>query len=124
MARGPHVLRALGGAVAACLALGSLAAGARARAGPPPARPCCFVNERYAGVCRVSPEPGESCAAILAYLNDPSSSGKTYCDNTDIRGGWMRADCNTGKPRKEPTHPESRGSASPQAPRPVRRTAE
>ncbi len=111
MKRGPRGLLALGGTVAACLALGSLAAGAQASAAARPPRACCFVNERYAGVCRLVPEPGESCAGILAYLNNPSSSGKTYCDSTDVRGGWARADCRVGEPKKEPTPPQRHGSA-------------
>jgi len=29
----------------------------------------------------------------LAYLNTPLSVGKTYCDNSRIRGGWDRVNC-------------------------------
>jgi len=55
--------------------------------------PCCFVNPRYSGACQVEPSDDETCASILAYLNNPSSSGKSYCSNTEIRQGWTRAKC-------------------------------
>jgi hypothetical protein len=55
--------------------------------------PCCFTNPRYAGVCQVDPSEGETCASILAYLNNASSSGKSYCGNTDVRGGWAGVTC-------------------------------
>jgi hypothetical protein len=54
---------------------------------------CCFVNPNYQGVCAVSPADGESCEEILAYLNTPLSVGKTYCENSRIRGGWERVNC-------------------------------
>jgi hypothetical protein len=70
--------------------------------GPAPsadaAAPCCFANERFAGTCKVVPGKGETCAGILAYLNDPTSSGKAYCDATTIRGGWTEASCSTPTP--------------------------
>ena len=62
-----------------------------------PAAPCCFTNPAYAGVCSVQPKGAETCDDILAYLNNPSSAGKTYCHNTTVRGGWASADC---KPHK------------------------
>lgn len=55
---------------------------------PDPRAPCCFTNPRYAGVCVVRPAEDETCGSILAYLNDDLSVGKTYCNNTDVRGGW------------------------------------
>ena len=58
-----------------------------------PVRPCCFTNTRYSGVCSVQPGEGESCASILEYLNNPNSQGKSYCDNTNIRGGWQQKKC-------------------------------
>jgi len=64
--------------------------------------PCCFANERYDGVCTVVPGEGETCGSILAYLNDPMSTGKTYCGSTQIRGGWSRVDCTTGKSPAQP----------------------
>ena len=54
---------------------------------------CCFANPRYTGICRVTPAPDESCADILAYLNNQASVGKTYCGNTKVRGGWTEVDC-------------------------------
>ncbi|HHQ49123.1 MAG TPA: hypothetical protein ENK19_09625 [Acidobacteria bacterium] len=56
-------------------------------------KPCCFENDRYSGVCKVYPDDDETCADILAYLNNPMATGKTYCGNTHIRGGWRQADC-------------------------------
>jgi hypothetical protein len=54
---------------------------------------CCFVNPNYQGVCAVTPAESESCDEILAYLNTPLSVGKTYCENSRIRGGWERVNC-------------------------------
>jgi hypothetical protein len=54
---------------------------------------CCFKNIRYSGVCQVDPGEGESCASILSYLNNPMSVGKTYCTNTNVRGGWKKTKC-------------------------------
>ncbi|HOC44564.1 MAG TPA: hypothetical protein PKJ99_16230 [Thermoanaerobaculales bacterium] len=75
---------ALGGAAAAA----SIAAIAGEAEGP-----CCFTNPRYTGVCRVTPAEDESCDSILAYLNNPSSSGKAYCGGTITRGGWQQVSC-------------------------------
>ncbi len=55
--------------------------------------PCCFENPRFSGVCEVNPVPDETCADILAYLNNPNSAGKTYCGNTKVRGGWTQVEC-------------------------------
>jgi hypothetical protein len=55
--------------------------------------PCCFTNPRYSGVCKVTPGEDETCASILAYLNNPNSSGKAYCGGTTVRGGWSQVDC-------------------------------
>ena len=54
---------------------------------------CCFTNPQYAGVCAVQPGEGETCASILEYLNNPRSQGKSYCDNTNVRGGWKQVEC-------------------------------
>jgi len=54
---------------------------------------CCFENTGYAGVCVAQPAEGETCASILDYLNNPSSSGKSYCGFTEIRGGWKQISC-------------------------------
>jgi hypothetical protein len=69
----------------------ALASGAGQSAEAP--RRCCFANERYAGVCEVVPEQDATCADILAYLNNPNATGKTYCGTTDIRGGWVQVCC-------------------------------
>jgi hypothetical protein len=79
----------IGAFLAAALLL--LAAGpAQVRGG---AAPCCYTNPQYAGPCAVVPGKGETCASILAYLNNPRSQGKSYCNNTTIRGGWKRVKC-------------------------------
>jgi hypothetical protein len=54
---------------------------------------CCFSNPAYSGTCQVKPGEGETCASILSYLNTPLASGKSYCSNTDIRGGWQQVSC-------------------------------
>lgn len=60
--------------------------------------PCCFVNRDYAGVCKVIPAQDVPCSDILAYLNNPASTGKTYCDSTPIRGGWTQVRCSQATP--------------------------
>jgi hypothetical protein len=55
---------------------------------------CCFSNPAYSGVCKVQPTKGETCASILAYLNNPMAHGKDYCGGTPIREGWRQVDCN------------------------------
>jgi hypothetical protein len=60
------------------------------------AEPCCFANDRYEGTCKVTPGEGETCQSILAYLNNPMSTGKLYCGSTSVRGGWVQADCKAG----------------------------
>ena len=64
---------------------------------PPPRDDCCFTNVAYTGVCRVTPVEEETCATILAYLNDPMSRGKDYCGTTTIRGGWHEVVCEAPK---------------------------
>ena len=59
--------------------------------------PCCFNNVQYAGTCTVVPGAGESCQSVLDYLNNPMSTGKSYCGGTSIRGGWAQVDCGAGK---------------------------
>ena len=54
---------------------------------------CCFTNARYVGTCEVEPDKDQTCAAILDYLNNPQSQGKSYCGNTSIRGGWQQVPC-------------------------------
>lgn len=79
-------------AAAAALALTALALTAP-RLTADDRAPCCFTNPRYAGVCQVVPGEDETCASILAYLNNQNSVGKSYCGNTNIRGGWSLVDC-------------------------------
>jgi hypothetical protein len=79
---------------------------------PPPAgaaaastpKPCCFVHGGYVGVCSVTPAENESCEDILAYLNNPHSAGRTYCNTTRMRGGWSQVPC--------PPPPDRPGAAS------------
>jgi hypothetical protein len=87
--------------LAGAVVLGSIGAARSASA----AERCCFTNEGYSGVCRVVPKQDESCASILAYLNDVNSSGKTYCDATAGRGGWEQVSC--GNQHSGPTSPVS-----------------
>jgi len=44
-------------------------------------------------MCEVEPEKDETCAAIIEYLNNPQSQGKSYCNRTNIRGGWKHIPC-------------------------------
>ena len=62
--------------------------------------PCQFTNPSYAGVCTVLPKGRETCKSILAYLNQANSAGKTYCNDTIIRGGWKNA--SHPDPKKNP----------------------
>ena len=76
------------------VAVGVIASVAAGRSAAGEAKdPCCFTNQRYTGVCQVTPGVDESCASILAYLNNPNSSGKGYCGGTSVRGGWQQASC-------------------------------
>ncbi|HXV63996.1 MAG TPA: hypothetical protein VEK15_25075 [Vicinamibacteria bacterium] len=59
----------------------------------PSKEPCCFQNPRYPGTCKVQPAEDETCASILAYLNNPMAQGKTYCGGTDVRQGWTEVPC-------------------------------
>lgn len=54
---------------------------------------CCFKNPAYSGVCKVQPVEDETCANILAYLNNPMAQGKSYCGGTKVRQGWAEVDC-------------------------------
>ena len=62
------------------------------------AEPCCFTNDRYEGVCKVTPGQDETCQSVLDYLNSPMSTGKSYCGSTTVRGGWAQAACKTEQP--------------------------
>ena len=68
---------------------GSLASRAQ---DPPPAR-CCFSNPGYSGLCEVQPAKDETCQQILDYLNNPRAQGKSYCENSQLRGGWEAKAC-------------------------------
>lgn len=100
---GVHSLCAVA-ATAGAVALATAVAAAAAE----PAAPCCFTNDRVQGTCKVTAREDETCRTILDYLNNPMSSGKSYCDNTSIRSGWVHVSCTTGKP-VEP--PDSKGAA-------------
>ena len=54
---------------------------------------CCFTNPSYSGVCTVNPSEDETCNSVLKYLNTPGTVGKTYCGNSQIRGGWKSVSC-------------------------------
>ena len=60
---------------------------------PSPRADCCFSNRAFSGVCAEKPQEDETCATILAYLNNPQSQGKAYCGKTTIRGGWQQTAC-------------------------------
>jgi len=57
------------------------------------AEACCFTNPAFSGVCKVQPAEGETCASILAHLNNPMAQGKDYCGGTPIREGWAQVEC-------------------------------
>ncbi|HKD12777.1 MAG TPA: hypothetical protein VKE50_11905 [Thermoanaerobaculia bacterium] len=54
---------------------------------------CALSNSAYSGWCRVTEAvpadstPAAVCGSVLACLNDTACT-KTYCDATQIRGGW------------------------------------
>ena len=54
---------------------------------------CCVANPRFAGICKVTLAEDETCADVLAYLNNAASVGKTYCGTTPIRMGWKEVAC-------------------------------
>jgi hypothetical protein len=95
--------------VLAAVAAPSAPAPAAAAAADPGPRPCCFTNPAFVGVCTVVPTEKESCEDILAYLNAPSSAGKTYCNSTRIRGNWRNVPC-------PPPGPAPKDAASPVCP--------
>jgi hypothetical protein len=75
------------------LALILLSYGA-ATAQQPTVAHCILTNITYAGRCHVyvdiAPDDNavNACTEVFSYLNDHSSSGKNYCQNTAIRGNW------------------------------------
>jgi hypothetical protein len=54
---------------------------------------CALSNPAYSGWCRVTEAvpadstPAAVCASVLACLNDTACT-RTYCNATEIRGGW------------------------------------
>ena len=90
-------------AASAILAVtGAVQAPPASSASESPAPACCFTNPRHTGVCEVNPAEGETCASILAYLNDTQSVGKAYCGNTAVRRGWAEATCGSPVPSPSP----------------------
>ena len=71
----------------------STSAPARQQDQPPPPQKCCFTNAGYSGVCEIQPAKDETCATILAYLNNPMAQGKNYCGSTQVRSGWKSVAC-------------------------------
>jgi hypothetical protein len=66
---------------------------------------CCFTNPAYSGVCVVRPTGEETCASILAYLNNDQTIGRSYCDRTNIRRGWQQVKCEDEAPTAAETEP-------------------
>ncbi len=70
---------------------------------------CTFSNPSYSGYCRqpasATPDQtaNDACQEILACLNDVKCI-KTYCNATQIRGGWhlVSAEEGAGDDRKAP----------------------
>jgi hypothetical protein len=67
---------------------------------------CCVTNTAYRGVCLVTLGEKETCESVLAYLNAPNTSGRTYCNSTRLRGGWEKVPC-------PPVTPQPSGVAKP-----------
>ena len=63
---------------------------------------CCLTNKDYRGVCVVAIGESETCAGVLAYLNAPNTTGRTYCNSTRLRGRWELVPCPPATPR--PSH--------------------
>ncbi len=104
----------VGAALAGLVLAAAVAAIIPARAADAP-NPCCFTNEQFTGVCRVVPGKDESCDSILAYLNNPNSAGRSYCERTNVRGGWVSVNCETGKPPTKTSSTPVSARASTQA---------
>lgn len=100
-----HVL--LFASVAATLSFGRTKVAER-RQSEPSREPCCFNNTAYAGTCKVEPADDETCASILAYLNNPMAEGKSYCGGTTVRKGWTEVSC-----EEEPLEQKSSGPDRP-----------
>jgi hypothetical protein len=85
------LLRAALGATLTFVSAGTARVAERSQSEPK--EPCCFQNPGYAGTCKVVPAGDETCASILAYLNNPLAEGKSYCGGTTVRQGWTRVRC-------------------------------
>jgi hypothetical protein len=86
----------------ASIVLAAVAAGATASPPAPPqgaAGRCCLTNQAYRGVCVVTLGEKETCEDVLAYLNAPNTTGRTYCNSTRLRGGWEKVPCPPATPR-------------------------
>jgi hypothetical protein len=66
---------------------------------------CCLTNQAYRGVCVVTLGEKETSESVLAYLNAPNTTGRTYCNSTRVRGGWEEVPCPpaTPEPSAAPT---------------------
>ena len=89
----PLLLLALAGgpAVPPPQAAASAPSGAAAR--------CCLTNPAYSGICFVTLGEKETCEGVLAYLNAPNTTGRTYCNSTRLRGGWEKVPCPPATPQ-------------------------
>jgi hypothetical protein len=92
-----HVL--LLATVAATLSFGRTPVAERTQS-EPSKKPCCFKNSGYAGTCKVQPAGDETCASILAYLNNPMAEGKSYCGGTTVRQAWTEVSWRNRSERK------------------------
>ncbi len=81
------------GAVVAGLVVAAVVAAAGGGESSAAGDRCCLTNPRYTGTCEVTLGEDETCAGVLAYLNNPNSTGKAYCGGTSIRGGWKKVAC-------------------------------
>lgn len=59
---------------------------------------CCLTNPAHRGVCVVALGENETCEDVLAYLNAPNTTGRTYCNSTRLRGGWKKVPCPPATP--------------------------
>ncbi len=80
------------------LVLAIVAAGSAPPAPEIATRRCCLTNQAYRGVCVVTLGEKETCEDILAYLNAPNTTGRTYCNSTRLRGGWEKVPCPPATP--------------------------
>ncbi len=76
---------------------------------------CTFSNPAYSGLCGVTETVPQgtrvstACKRILACLNDPQCTTKTYCNATTVRGGWKLVKGQRQKPspfREQNTNPQ------------------